>query len=75
MPSKKIQLTPMGVIEGESSKTGKPFKFFRYLLPSNELATSRVELKADDHVHLVKSGDYYNLLVASADAFEVTLTE
>lgn len=74
MATKKINITPLGVIEGVSAKTGKDYKFYRYLLPSGKVATSSTELKKGDTVVLSETKDgYFNLAAATGAAFEVEL--
>ena len=68
---KDISITPLGVIEGISAKTQKPFKFWRYLLPSGKVASCSEELKANDSVAITQSGDYWNLTKATGAAFVV----
>jgi hypothetical protein len=68
----EIELIPMGIIEGISTKTQKEFKFYRYLY-GRSLATCDAELAANDVIKITQKGDYYNITKASGAAFKVKL--
>jgi hypothetical protein len=68
-----LEIIPLGIIEGISSKTSKPFKFWRYSVPGYGVCSCSDELQAGDKVTITKSGDYNNLLKAAGAAFSVSI--
>lgn len=69
----KIKITPLGSISGTSAKTGKDYKFYRYLLANGKIATSPDELAEGDKVVLAESNGYFNLLKGAEAPISVEL--